>query len=50
MIDYALNRIEAELLKLAEEAKHAPIDSYRLAVIARQIAEQRDMMAKGLGG
>lgn len=27
MIDYALNRIEAELLKLAEEAKHAPIDS-----------------------
>lgn len=50
MITVALTRIETELLQLAEEAKQEPVDSYRLTVIARQIAAQREMIEKGLVG
>ena len=50
MIEQALKRIEADLLSLAEEAKHEPIDSYRLAVLARQVAAQRELIEQGLVG
>lgn len=50
MIVNALNKIEAELLELAEDAKSDPIDSYRLMVIARQVAAQREMIEEGVVG
>lgn len=46
----ALQRIETELKQLAEEAKAAPIDSYRLVTLARQVAAQREMIEQGLVG
>lgn len=50
MIEDALRKIEAELRQLAQEAEHSPVDSYRLSVLARQVAAQREMLEQGLVG
>jgi len=50
MIKDALTKIEADLRQLAEEAKDAPVDSYRLSVLARQVAAQIEMIEQGLVG
>lgn len=50
MITDALAKIEAELRELAQQAENEPVDSYRLNVLARQVAAQRDMIEQGLVG
>lgn len=44
----ALRKIEAELLKMAAESEHDPVDPTALRLLARKVAAQAEMVEEGI--